>query len=420
MKMPTQPVKLAIFLTIINLACGTDKQDENVDGPAPQSVASSASTERSDAVPTRFDQLGLRNAIQVNPQVQVSAGFGLQEGGGKSREMCELEKMRYEDRGSLTGMEVTLCHLEVEADQIDFGTKYSLQERDEAGEIAYSYGIWIDDSSSGEITVNICENGSMQQKFTLTGLAVNQVRGTLKSVGVWEHGGIQQNVRLSAAFDNNYSDTDRRRLALKFRYENSEGDHHRTQSNYSESTAGVSSYEVARAGRFGVQTFADATYAVISPTYGQVMMHSNGGTFQDDNNQVSNYGPSTHYASFDSNGFIVEETASIDLQDGGRLRVEFADLPQFLPATFEPESFDENDWDCIGEEELVFAKSISGGARQQQHAQCDHLWEQLEVAEQELSDCNDSGYVLGPDLTDAGSLGEMSEEEANEKAEFVD
>jgi hypothetical protein len=405
--------KLLVPLVALIIGGCADKPDDSSDFDESNSITSSSSGSTKKGEAKTVADLGLSSALKPNrPSGSSLTSFGLQSG-LKSYEKCQLEKVNYETFGYLTGVAVTLCHIEAESAQIEFGKKYSMEAPTEEGEASYSFGIFVDDSVAGQLTVNICENGNLDQKFTITSREIGKAKGYVQTNAKWDNNGINS-LDMTAAFDNGATNPNVQKLVLKSRYENGIEDVHRISADISidSSVGGITRYSVSQSGNEGLGAYSGSMVAVSNSEYGQIFHHSPGGSVEEDG-QVFTYEGGSNIATFDSTGYQVPSNASVEFGTDGELQISIDDLPPLLPDDFQPVAVDDEEWNCVGEEALALDIPDASEEPNNPHVQCDAMWQDLEAAETLLDDCDASGFGYGEDVLETVEVDTVTEEVAN-------
>ncbi len=358
-------VSLALITALSLAGCGATEEDE----VSTTSVGTTAGTTSADSL----DDLKISDALALTLPAALggdsSSGLRLQSN-SKSAEACEVGQLLKEGIRSLGDISSTFCHLEVESENIKFGTKYSitfsgLSEDDQ--DQGMNLGIWVDNSKAdqGELKVSMCEDGSLTQVFTVTGVDTDGAKGTILNIGSEEWEGQEQSWASNVSFDLNYTDANRSFVNVKSVF-TSDNDLYRQHIVIDLIGDGVSNLRVSRSGTWESNTFSQMGAAKHNGDYGQVLFSNIFSGSDPEGNDIDfNF---THRAYFDDDGYIVQSDTTDAFAEGGALYVADSDVPKKLESTFTAGEFGSDEWDCTAEEEVTVVMSGENGSA---HSSCD-------------------------------------------------
>ncbi len=327
--------KIMMGLVTVTLAasCGK-KKEETAAAPAPSSVA----------------DLALSSALKIDIPDELETAAGGSSGGSlaltagkKSSEACRVMETTRQVFDNLESIGNMFCHLEVEADQMKFGIKYNIKiEGDtelESG--SESMNIWVDNSDPASLKVYMCEDGKLNETFTVSGFSgEGKVKGSLAS----QHNGSYQGSTYSGGINMEFDFTTQgvKIVSAKMKHSSSGGQFDgtfRSTADIKIIDDGLSSIKMSNAGTRGTDTMSDQGAVLFNGTMGQALF---GGTGTYQNQSYDYFSRST----FDKEGIsVASSTATADVV------IAKDTLPEKLTDAFAPAA--PAGWDCTGATESI-------------------------------------------------------------------
>jgi len=221
--------------------------------------------------------------------------------------------------------------------------------------------IWMDDSTKGKLTVYVCQDDKLTEKYEIDRSSKTARRGSFKiKVG----DGNTMDVRMAGVYENSGEEGDRSKVATDMSFKMSMG----TTSMYAKSSMfmniskkEISELKIASETSMSMGDFSNAQKeigaALIGPNFGSALLQR---TF-DGSSNPSMFGASTSGSSqsietsrayFDSAGNQLTAESNKNFAEGGLLYLDAKALPKLLPESFDVK-FDSTDWDCSGTEDFT-------------------------------------------------------------------
>ena len=312
------------------------------------------STEKTDGIEaTSVADLKLSTSLNLSLPASLASAAGqstslalndLNLTGQRSSEACRTVQQVKQLLDNLSSISGTMCHLEAESAQFAFGQKYdiTLTEGGQTGKMQ----LWADNSVAGELTVYICQAGSLQEKIVVN--ASNAVGAS----GSVHHMGSQGGSTWANKIKFDFTTAGVKILSGQNTYLNG-ADKFATDNALSFRDAGVSTMTMSNKGssaEFG--TFADRGAIHHNGTMGQALFKGTG----THSGQTYNF---SSRSTFDKDGFAVDNaTATSDVL------VAAGELPAFLDDNFSIDA--PTGWDCSG------GTPITVNADTAAHQACNH------------------------------------------------
>lgn len=320
---------------------------------------------------TDVSQLGVSTALTISlPSAysqKTSTNLNLTTA-KKSQDACQMGEPITSVKESLDSVASFFCHMEVEKAKIKFGVKTTITTNGK------EFGrIWIDNSKAADnqITLYMCQDGALKEKVDITGVKLGADGKPSGMKGSVQHKGSEgtQSWASDVTFDKAYSGA-YLEMSGKDKYSDSSNSGSFARSvavKLMDSSDEVSVVSLASKGTWGGQAFSQRGLGYAASNLGQALF-VNSGTY---NNQTFT---NTHRSSFDLDGYVVAESSSTKLGEGGVLRVPAASLPAFLDASFEPSA--PTGWDCgdIAETVDLDPESAAHQACEKDHKEGANCW----------------------------------------------
>ena len=326
----------------------------------------------------KVSELNLTKVLDIDLDLLAGPEGQRLTASNKSFEACEIENIIDQGLSGLQTVKGMFCHLEIEEDKIEFGTKYSLTligEEEEEG--MRDIGIWVDNSNAenGEIVVQMCQGGTLSEIIRINGVDSDKTHGSL----IQHHRDIRDNEistwSNSINFDVGFTEESRTFLTASSEYQDDMSVYTR-QLVLDLIENGTSRVLVSNSGSWNNELFQQAGAVKLDDKFGQFIF-SNKGTHGEDSYEW------THRGYFDSEGNVAEKNSSKEFLEDGSLFVQDQDVPKFLPENFTVQSFPIDAWDCVPEESLQIDMTGANGLK---HAACDG------DRDDEHVDCWDGSY----------------------------
>ena len=264
--------------------------------------------------------------------------------GKRSSEACRTVQQVKQLMDNLSSISGTMCHLEAESAQFAFGQKYdiTLTEGGQTGKMQ----LWADNSVAGQLTVYICQAGSLQEKIVVN--SSNSVGAS----GSVHHMGTEGSATWANKIKFDFTTSGVKILSGQNTYAMG-SDKFATDSSLTFRDVGVSTMTMSNKGSssdFG--TFADRGAVHHNGTTGQALFKGTG-------SHASQTYDFSSRSTFDKDGYAVDNsTASSDIT------VASTELPSFLDDSFSIDA--PSGWDCSG------GTAITVNADTAAHQACQH------------------------------------------------
>lgn len=305
-----------------------------------------------------FEDLKLAGAFEIDlPDALEGGSSGSSLVGSKrSQEACMLGETIKEVTQRVQSVGNFACHIEAESDKIKFGKKYKIVF---AGQ---EFGrVYVDDSkiASGIITFGMCGSGDggdgdyNRELITITGLTDSGPVGSIHNEGGFTYDGQASTYKSAMTFDMSEEGV----MVLSAEQAHNQGENSFVRSvDVTLREAGLNVLSLASRGTWGGGGFSERGVAMLEGEYGSAILE-NSGTYQ--GNEYS----FTRRAFFSEDGLVATE-ADVDAD---ALVTAETTLPEFLAATFSPESA--SGW--VGEGCPDFDEVVELDPESPAHAACD-------------------------------------------------
>jgi hypothetical protein len=368
-----------LLLTSLITNC-SKKSDSDSDSDATDEEKSEEAAKDAVAEAESVADLNLSGSLNITLPSALDSASGTSlrlVAGKKSSEACMIGQTVRDVTENLASAAGFFCHLEVEADKIKFGTKYSIETNGE------EFGrVWADNSNAaeGQITLYMCEavNGVMKlkEKIDITGVTKNGAKGTMQQM---HHEGAHTG-KSSIVFDANVTEEGTFTLTAEQAYEDSENDGSFKRAvtlNFVED--GVSELVFASNGTWNGNAFEEKAVGKFNGEVGTTLF-SNSGTYAE---QTFTW---THASFFDTDGYVVDPTMYDVFAEDGELYIAESELPDFLDADFSPD--EPEGWDCEFDEvvELEDVESAEHEACNTHHSEFADCWNEAEFEQGEAAE----------------------------------
>ncbi|MGE0172554.1 MAG: hypothetical protein AB7T49_07215 [Oligoflexales bacterium] len=369
---------LAYALLLAALATSCSKKDDSDSDATTTTEEEQKEKEAKDAVSgaESVAELNISGSLNISLPDAINqreeSGLQLTAGARKSAEACMIGQTVSEVTDEISNAASFFCHLEVEADKIKFGTKYSIESNGE------EFGrIWADNSNSanGQITLYMCQKDEgvmkLREKIDITGVTENGAKGSMQFVF---HEGAHSG-KSSITFDANVTEDGVVTLSSEQAFEDSEQDgSFRRAVTLKLVEDGVSEIVLASNGNWQGSDFAQKAVGRFNGEVGTTLF-TNTGTYID---QTFEW---THASFFDAEGKNLVDPEMYDVfAEDGELYVSADELPEFLAEDFSPDAPD--GWDCEVEETIELDPESA------EHQKCNKEHNQFK-------DCHGEGFEQG-------------------------
>lgn len=338
-------------------ACGKkDKKDDST------TASSLAELKLSSALNVKIPA-GMKNAGGV-----AASSLSLEQGnlaGKKSSEACRAMDAMTEIFTNLAQASSTLCHMEVEADRMKFGTKYEVHVTGVTGlegASAQILQLWVDNTDPANLKVYTCNNGVLSEKFEITGFSGSgKAKGTLSQKYEGSDGGYNFSSGINLDFDMTQDGISLIKASMKGDMSGAMSGSFRRFADIKVADQGVSSLLVSAEGSNGPQSFSDQVAMNFDGTVGQSLYS---GTYNDG---TQSYPAFTSRSTFDANGAVIDAS-----QASAAVVVDKTKLPAKLASDFAPAA--PSGWDCKGTSETIEVNLAADPAKKIQHDKCEVEW----------------------------------------------
>ncbi len=380
---------------LLSTGCGVTEGDSDTDSDGSSGVNNTSSYSESLQAGSDIGALNLSNALNIDvPDALQNDSSSLRLTGKKSREACEVGNTVSEGVRSIKSIANMFCHIEVEAENIEYGKKYAI---DISGDEDQQLAIWVDDSdaANGNLKVNFCQAGKLTEIINVTGVGEDSSSGSVLRHGSEDGHNWSEEVK----FDNGQTTAGKSFISVKSVYSNDAGSESFKRQLVMSLEGEVGTVLVSNAGTWQGETFAQAGGARLNADYGQVLFKHSGthdGTDFDHSRR----------AFFDDEGYVVGSDASADFNTDGSLYVPDSEVPAYLPSDFSVAAFPSDAWDCSTDESFSIVMTGDKGAA---HDACDgsrsdgegvNCWDDSAYKESDVNHTIDESKQKGYDEVD--------------------
>jgi hypothetical protein len=348
-------------------ACG--KKSNSDDTPQASSLADlKLSSALSIAIPDSMKKAGGATSARLKLRSSKLAGK-------KSSEACRAMAAANEIFTNLAQASASLCHMEVESDRMKFGTKYQVNVTGLPSLAGQSLQLWVDNSDAANLKVYTCQNGTLTEKFEVTGFnGTGKSKGTVSQKFEGSESGMNFSGGVNLDFDLTVAGTTRVTASMKSDVSGSQTGSYRRYADMSILDAGVSTLLISAEGTSGPMSFSDQAAMSFDGTIGQSLYS---GSYNDGSQSVPAF---TSRSTFDAEGMVIDTSLATPA-----IIIDKAKLPAKLAANFAPVA--PSGWDCSGTTETIDV-DLSGADKAEAHAACDVEWD-------EPADCYGSDFDFG-------------------------
>lgn len=245
-----------------------------------------------------------------------------------------------------------------------------------------SIQVWIDNATAGKITVYMCQDKVLSQMISITGAKAGQSKGSV----VMKQSFSGMEFHRTMNFDNKLTDADRTSITIKELINVSEGTMSfsaRRLLSLSLADTGVSKVLASYTGDVGDGETSFASIGAFDKDFGSVIAKGEM-TFNNEPMTFSNE------SFFDGKSYVVDPASyPAAFGTGGKVALKPESVPGFLGASFKPDDFPADAWDCSGTEDIELGAAPAGGEAPDMSA-CMESWDELSE-----ESCYDAAFAQG-------------------------